>query len=103
MISVAVGDEDIVGPNLIGTDVAGTSSLGNVGDSLWTSFERSPEFADGERDPMDRWSRRVLGTLAERFAGSALFPFDGPPWLPFQRWAARAEPLNASLSARVRF
>ena len=27
----------------------------------------------------------------------AVFPFDGPPWHPFQRWAVRAEPgLRAS-------
>jgi hypothetical protein len=25
-----------------------------------------------------------------------MFPFIGPPWLPFQRWAQKAEPLHPS-------
>ena len=70
--------------------------LGNVGGSMWPAFAASAEFADGGADPLDRWSRRVVGDLARRFDAKPLFPFDGPPWLPFQRWAARAEPLNAS-------
>ena len=38
----------------------------------------------------------MVGELGQRFGATPLFPFDGPPWLPFQRWAARAEPLHAS-------
>ncbi len=70
--------------------------LGAVGGSLWPAFAGSPERADGLADPLDRWSRRVVGGLAQRFGARALFPFGGPPWLPFQRWAAQAEPVAPS-------
>jgi hypothetical protein len=38
----------------------------------------------------------VIGALARDLGGAGLFPFGGPPWLPFQRWAQRAEPVFAS-------
>lgn len=70
--------------------------LGGVGGSLWPSFAASPEHADGAAHPLDRWSRRVVGALADAFGALPLFPFDGPPFLPFQRWAKRAGPEAAS-------
>ncbi len=36
---------------------------------------------------MNRWSQRVIGALAARFAARAVFPFGGPPWAPFTAWA----------------
>lgn len=48
-----------------------------------------PEFADSGPDPLDRWSRRVIGRMACDLGGKALFPFGGPPWHPFQTWARR--------------
>lgn len=50
-------------------------------------FARAPEAADGQPHPIDRWSRRVVGALAQSLGGNALFPFDGPPWLPVISWA----------------
>lgn len=64
--------------------------LGPQGTAFWPHFRRSPEARDGARDPLDRWSRRVIGTLAGGVGGRAVFPFDGPPWLPFQAWARRS-------------
>jgi epoxyqueuosine reductase len=49
----------------------------------------SPEWRDGLPDPIDRWSRRVIGTIACALGAKALFPFGGPPHRPFQRWALR--------------
>jgi hypothetical protein len=45
---------------------------------------------------LDDWTRRVVVPVAERFGARAAFPSDGPPWLPFQRWAMRAEGVRAS-------
>lgn len=70
--------------------------VGNVGASLWPVFSGSPEFADGAPHPLDRWSRRVIEAIARDAGAAALFPFDGPPHLPFQRWAMRAEPVASS-------
>lgn len=50
----------------------------------------SAEFGDGRRDPLDRWSRRVIDALAAAMGGRALYPFGGPPFHPFLRWAERS-------------
>lgn len=70
--------------------------LGNLGGALWPAFAASPEAADGQPDPMNRWSARVIGEMAQDLGGKALFPFGGPPYLPFLRWAERAEGLRSS-------
>lgn len=70
--------------------------LGNVGSSLWPSFSASAEHGDGAPDPLDRWSRRIGTSLAQRLGARALFPFGGPPHHPFQRWAMRGGALHAS-------
>lgn len=57
------------------------------GAGWWRHVTASPEWADGAADPLDRWSRRVLGRIGAETGAAAIFPFDGPPWPPFQRWA----------------
>lgn len=63
--------------------------LGAAGPEMWAAFAGSPEHADGLPDPMDRWSKRVINALADRFQSETRFPFDGPPWPPFLKWAQR--------------
>ena len=65
--------------------------LGPDGPEMWTAFETAPEARDGAPDPLDRWSQRVIGRLAARLGAFTLFPFGGPPWQPFQKWAMRGE------------
>jgi hypothetical protein len=79
-----------------GRRAASVVLLGNAGSSLWPAFAASPERRDGGKDPLDRWSARIIGALAVRFGAAALFPFGGPPYNPFQRWALRAEGLAPS-------
>jgi hypothetical protein len=69
---------------------------GMVGREGWNAFAASPEASDGLADPLDRWSRRLIESLARELGGRALFPFGGPPFLPFQRWAQRAESVHSS-------
>ena len=69
---------------------------GNVGSSIWPAFSSSPEAGDGEAHALNRWSERVLGRLAQELNGAAHFPFGGPPYVPFLRWAKRAEDLENS-------
>ncbi|MGO4869470.1 MAG: hypothetical protein ACLPGW_02510 [Roseiarcus sp.] len=70
--------------------------VGAVGARGWRAFADSPEARDGLAHPLDRWSRRVIGALAHALGAKALFPFDGPPHWPFQRWAMRAEAVRVS-------
>ena len=70
--------------------------LGFIGAQQWPAFAASPEARDGVAHPLDRWSRRVVTALAAQLDAQPLFPFDGPPYWPFQRWAQRAEPVHAS-------
>ena len=70
--------------------------LGMVGGAAWPAFRASREFAAPLPDRLDAWSRRLGTELANELGGAALFPFEGPPYWPFQRWAMRAEPVAAS-------
>jgi len=69
--------------------------VGNVGPDMWRHFASAPEFADGP-DPLNRWSARVLGEVAEAVRATVWFPFSGPPYLPFVAWAKRAAPVVES-------
>jgi len=70
--------------------------IGNAGSAIWPVFNASAEHGDGAPHAMDRWTRRVLSTLAQAHGVEAVFPFDPPPYWPFQRWAMRAEPVAPS-------
>ena len=70
---------------------AGTKTLLLIGPqepSFWPHLQTQPEWA--EPDPVDRWSRRVIGRLACDLGAKALFPFGGPPYQPFFSWALRS-------------
>jgi ferredoxin len=54
---------------------------------FWAHLRSQPEFSGP--DPIDRWSTRVVGGLADTLGGSAFYPFGGPPYAPFIRWAER--------------
>ena len=70
--------------------------VGSAGSEFWRIFTTSPEYTDGIDDPLDRWSRRIGDAVADEFAAKALYPFGGPPYEPFLRWAMRAEPAEPS-------
>jgi hypothetical protein len=65
-----------------------TLMLIGPGDGFWPHLQGQPEW-DAAADPVDRWSRRVIGTMACDLGAKAIFPFGGPPYHPFYRWALR--------------
>ncbi len=67
--------------------------IGHLGGEFWPAFQLGRR---DEADPLDNWTRRVIGPLAQDADALALYPFEGPPWLPFQRWAMKAEGLSSS-------
>jgi hypothetical protein len=67
--------------------------VGNAGGPFWAHFERGRR---AEPDPLDRWTMRAVSRVAAKAGGWAVYPSDGPPYFPFQRWAMRAEPVHPS-------
>lgn len=70
--------------------------VGQAGAAPWSHFlrwrENQPEAI---ANPLDTWSREVIGAVAEKFGARAVSPSDRP-YLPFQQWAMRAEGLRPS-------
>lgn len=67
---------------------AGPRALIGMTPAGWEVFSASAERADGQADPLDRWSMRLLPALADELgARGVAYPFGGPPYAPFIRWA----------------
>jgi len=77
-------------------DVRTIVLIGVAGRFGWDAFAASEEVFDGAEHPLDRWSRRVVDRLAGELCAVALYPFGGPPFLPFQQWGRRCEPVHPS-------
>ncbi|MGI9350625.1 MAG: ferredoxin [Rhizobiaceae bacterium] len=82
-----VGHDDQVGCNAL--------LVGNHGPDMWNIFSASPEYADSQPDPMNRWTRRVITNLTADLECEAFYPFDKPYW-PFQRIAQTAMEIRPS-------
>jgi hypothetical protein len=83
-------------PSLAGDRRAATVLLvGNAGRDLWPAFRAASEFGSGP-ESLNRWTRRILDRIADGIGAVALYPFEGPPYLPFQRWAQRADAVHPS-------
>jgi hypothetical protein len=80
---------------LPGVNASTIALLGFTGSLQWPYFERSAEATDGLPDPLDRWSRRMIGALAGEFGAVDIYP-SSPPLLPFQRFSRRSEPVHPS-------
>lgn len=65
---------------------------GNAGPQMWRAFD---ETRAGTAMTLDEWSAVVMTELAAKLGARAVFPFEFP-YLPFQRWAMRAEPCHPS-------
>ena len=63
--------------------------LGPDDPGFWDHVITEPEYLDGARDPLDRWSTRVITEIANEVGGRPLFPF-GTPARPFISWALRS-------------
>ncbi len=96
------GSEDGV-PGLEGVP-PGTITLvlaGNAGPAMWRAFDDASRQTD-DPNPLDNWSRRTLSTLAAKLCGDSgldiqvLFPFDGPPYFSFQKWAQKSSDVHPS-------
>ncbi len=62
----------------------------------WPHLKTMPEWQDGQPDPVDRWSARVLSQIAGNCGGTAILPSDGPPYAPFYSWALESGRCHSS-------
>jgi hypothetical protein len=88
--------DDNVPPLPGGGPTATLVLIGWTGGRQWPAFAASTEARDGQPDPLDRWSRRLIDAAAKTLDAVALFPFGGPPHHDFLRWAQRAEAVARS-------
>ncbi|QPC88757.1 hypothetical protein GA830_15995 [Mesorhizobium sp. NBSH29] len=79
-----------------GRRAASVLLVGQAGAPPWPHFQR---WRAGQpidlADPLDSFSRHVIGTVAAKVSARAVSPSDRP-FLPFQSWAMRAEGLHPS-------
>lgn len=90
----AEGEERPAGPS--GKPAVSVLLVGNAGAGYWRHFSRWRAAQPvGLKDPLDTWSRAVIGEVAAHVGARLLMPND-KPYAPFQQWAVRAEGLRAS-------
>jgi ferredoxin len=62
--------------------------IGNAGPDMWrVCANHMPDDAN----PMDTWSKTVIDDIATKFDATPAYPFQGPPYHPFQKWAMKAD------------
>ncbi|HEY6629971.1 MAG TPA: hypothetical protein VIZ90_00830, partial [Rhizobiaceae bacterium] len=70
--------------------------VGQAGEGPWPHFLRWRQSQPHDLgNPLDTWSRLVIGAVADEFGARAVSPSDRP-YLPFQQWAMHAEGLKPS-------
>ncbi len=88
--------EDGDAPRLGGGIARSIVLVGYAGSTIWQHFTK---WLDAKNvrpiDPLDTWSKEVIGATAAAVGGHAVFPSD-KPYLPFQQWAMEAEGLKQS-------
>ena len=81
---------------LSGASAKSVLLVGQAGAAPWPHFlrwrEKQPQTI---ANPLDTWSRQVIGAVADTFGARAVSPSD-KPYPPFQQWAMRAEGLMPS-------
>ena len=65
----------------------------NAASDMWNAFS---QMSFNLPNALDHWSKCAIDAVATATGGIAIYPFGGPPFLPFQRWAAKAEPVAPS-------
>lgn len=88
------GDGDMVPALPDGRAAATVVLVGNAGTAMWEAFERDGD--RNQRHPLDSWLRPRIEKAASAVGAHPVFPNDGPPFVPVQDWAMRAEPVYRS-------
>ncbi len=102
---VSAADQALLAPHQSGdaeTETTETSAvpasqtlllIGSAGGAFWPAFADTQGVHEGvyaRPDPLDHWTRTVIDPIAAQMNARAVYPFEGPPYYPFQQWALRA-------------
>lgn len=90
------GPDEDAPPGPSGPPARSVILIGNAGGACWPKFRhwQKTQAADLP-NPLDTWSREIIGAVAQSVGARAVSPSDRP-YLPFQQWAMRAEGLRPS-------
>ena len=67
--------------------------IGNAGPEMWHAFSNEPHIGP---NALDAWTIKNLTPIADDVKAQIIFPFDGPPYYPFQHWAMQADDVYPS-------
>ena len=65
--------------------------LGPDEPNFWEVFKTSSEYKNSIINPLDNWSERIINSIASKLNAKPVFPFGGPPYQPFYKWALRTQ------------
>ena len=88
-------DADAVPALPDGAPAATVLLAGNAGGDLWAAFKSTGPGPD-PRNPLDSWLKPQILAAADAVDGHAILPNEGPPFVPIQDWAIRADPIHRS-------
>ncbi len=93
---VAFDPADDAPPGRDGSPAAAVLLVGSRGAEFWPHFSAwQATQPENMSDPLDTWSREVIGQVAATSGALAVSPSDRP-FFPFQQWGMRAERLRPS-------
>lgn len=78
-----------------GAPAATVILAGNAGSDMWAAFSSAGPGPD-PRNPLDSWLKPQILAAAQAVGGHAILPNEGPPYVPIQDWALRADPIHRS-------
>jgi ferredoxin-like protein FixX len=68
---------------------------GNAGSAMWNAFCATGPGSD-TRNPLDSWLNPQILAAADAASCHVVLPNEGPPYVPIQDWAKRADPIHRS-------
>jgi len=79
-------------------DIQSVVMIGNAGPSMWSRFKKETDEKQRveNKHPLDQWTEKIVKEKANKLDAVAIFPFQGPPYYPFQKWAIKSENLFTS-------
>ena len=69
--------------------------IGTKEPHFWYIFKKSKQYREKKKDPLDRWSKKILQKIALNFDAKPFFPFEAP-FQPFIAWAKECNTMSSS-------